>query len=536
MNASSTTTVSTARQERSFVPLQAQFRSFSTLLDDEWVCSHIEQLLVMLQLPTGWHVEQCGILFILTSANQRINVCIQRGSLQSQSVLSYICPPLVSTDILLFGELYPDDLHATWLFQQLEASISELSTLFVPQEVEAILDSMPLMGEFAARETTQPLAQFALIWRDHFLEENVALLQAFEQAGIEPHWIYTLSKGDRTSKWQRIGAHFRSRGYQTDLFAHQDFDGEASEQAAVSNMLDRLEQFIVDARAAGKRIMLIDDGGLLMLRLGQKQHLIDLALELTIAGIRRLELLNSVDIPVYDVARSEFKISITYPEIGESCVKRIRELLAAEKFSGRSILIVGYGAAGASIAQIFRTLGGVVSVVDTNVMRLIEAAEKGFRTFRSVEAAIERVQPFLVVGCTGNVSFSQEDIERLPHNAYITAVATKDLTILNTIKENYHVAPIPHLGYQYTDAHGKRFTQLGDGRSVNLFESEAIPNRANDVFKTGIFVAALHLAQNYSQLAPGVHWEAVDAAIMQSGLLERYYDVYLHDRVVPAFE
>ncbi|QOC93845.1 Gfo/Idh/MocA family oxidoreductase [Micromonospora craniellae] len=75
-------------------------------------------------------------------------------------------------------------------------------------------------------------------------------------------------------------------------------------------------------------------------------------------------------------------------------------------------------------------------------------------------------------------------------------------------------------------AHGT-YTVLGDGRSLNLFEADAIPNQGYDAYRAGTLIAAGWLCQNASQLAPGVHVEVVDHVIRASGLYEAYYDTYL---------
>jgi adenosylhomocysteinase len=226
------------------------------------------------------------------------------------------------------------------------------------------------------------------------------------------------------------------------------------------------------------------------------------------------------------VAQSDVKLLITYPEIAESCVRRISELLGSEKLRGRSVLLVGYGTAGRDIAHRLRDRGCIVTVVDNDVLKLILAAENGFRSFRSVHAALRATQPFLVIGCTGDIAFDEEAFDAIPDGSFITGIATRDLDRLRF--DVYDPIHLPRIGTLHR-RHNRRFTQLGDGRSVNLFESEAIPNSANDVFKTAIFLATAHLASQFSRLRPGLHLQAVNDLIQESGLLDAYYELYLRD-------
>ena len=511
--------------------IQSKFQTFQSQMPFEPVCAQIEQLLSNLILPSGWKIiSQKSQFTICSDSTRKIELYVQAGALKSLTVLSFLCPPIQSTDILMFTKIPPHDKAANQIIVQIKKAIAEFCDAFSDREIQAIIDSMPLLMEFAPYSSNSILSQFALIWRDHFLEENVALLQAFERVGIEPQWIFALTKGDQTVKRDRISAYFRNRGYHTDVFDNTIFEDKQIEQQEVARMSILLEEFVVKARAAGKKILVIDDGAVLWKCFSEKQQMIECALEVTVPGLKRLQELDSIDVPVYNLARSELKTVIGYPEIAESCVKRIRELLAAEKFLGRPVIIVGYGTAGRHVAHIFREMGCVVSIVDTEVIRLIEAAERGFRTFKSILKAIHLVQPFLIVGCTGEISLTVEDFCSLPNDAYVTGIATKDLIELKKRNLGYQITPIPHFGSEYKNKQGKRFIQLGEGRSINLFESEAIPNRAYDVFKTAIFVAAQDLCDRYTDFKGGIYLEEVNRAITQSGLLEKYYELYLQDK------
>jgi adenosylhomocysteinase len=70
---------------------------------------------------------------------------------------------------------------------------------------------------------------------------------------------------------------------------------------------------------------------------------------------------------------------------------------------------------------------------------------------------------------------------------------------------------------------------LGDGRSLNLFEYEGIPNRGYDVYRAATLIAARELCGNHAAYAPGVHVEPVNEAVRRAGLLQAYYDLYLED-------
>ena len=258
------------------------------------------------------------------------------------------------------------------------------------------------------------------------------------------------------------------------------------------------------------------------------QDSVDAVIELTIVGIGRIAAMPEIKVPVYNMARAEVKTVSIYPEIAESCVRRIRDLLGAEKIIGRAVLVVGFGMAGRHVARILRATGCRVSVVDKRTIALIEAAENGFRTFRSVREAIDSIRPFLVIGCTGDIAFELGDFQALPEGAFVTGIATRDLLGLACCAQHYEVRSLPGVGSEYrSDCHS--FVQLGDGRSVNLFLSQSIPNRCFDLFKAASLVAARDLCARCGELPGGIYLKEVDDAVASSGLLERYYDLYLRE-------
>ena len=461
--------------------------------------------------------------------NHQIEILLQSIHKSSSDVLNFSREPSASVQILLLRK-YDLCVDCDRILKIIETQLRNIGNIFSAEQIDLILSSMPLVKMVSDNLIEQaPLSNFALIWRDHFLEENIALLRAFETAGIHPEWIFTLSKGDYTFKCENITAYFYDRGYSVDIL-DSGYDSQEREKMEIERVKRRLQEFITNARSVGKKILLIDDGGILYNCFSQDQKQIDCAVEVTIIGVKRLRMLPHIDVPVYDMGRSQLKKIITYPEIAASGVNRVREMIPAEKIRGQRVLVLGYGTSGKHVARIFQSMGCQVSIVDIKIMPLIEAAENGYRTFTSAQDAIIHVKPFLVFGCSGEIALSLEDYDALPNGCFVTANATKDLSVLRTPSLPYKVRAIPYFGYSYEKTNGDMFYQLGDGRSFNLFMSEAIPNKANDVFKAGIFLSALDIATKYEKLPGGIYLNEVDEMIEKSGLLERYYSLYLEEK------
>lgn len=502
-------------------------KRFESKLDLQLVHNEIQKNLKTFLQDSSFLFDETGNCFNLTIYERNdIEILLQDGNVASDTVLAPIHPPILTTYIYLVYRDTDDEKYLT-IISMLLKLLENLQNVFCEREIQAIRNSMPLINKFS-QNYIDSLKDFALIWRDHFLEENIPLLESFETAGIQPQWIFTVCKGDQTIKRERIAAHFSDAGYHVDTFDNL-FTNTDIERLEIERMTQRLLEFIRVARTQNKKILLIDDGALLVQCLRNVQHLIDCLIEVTIVGIKRINQLDVISIPIYDLARSQLKKTITYPEIAESCVTRIRQLVPSEKFRGRAVLIIGYGTSGVHVANMFRSMGCSVTIVDNNIIRLIEASECGFRTFKNVLDAIEKTHPLLVVGCSGEISLQIKDFNALPNDCYVTAIATKDLSALRQKDLEYKIEPIPPIGKRYVKSNGDIFIQIGDGRSVNLYRSEAIPNKANDVFKTGILVAAIDLCKRYQSLPGGVYLQEPDEAILQSGLLDHYYDTYLSE-------
>ena len=119
---------------------------------------------------------------------------------------------------------------------------------------------------------------------------------------------------------------------------------------------------------------------------------------------------------------------------------------------------------------------------------LAPTSKKGFSYFIASSNVLKVVKPFLLVGASGYNSISKDVVEQLNNGTFVTSGASADLTVFKEYeKEGCKYKKINKYGTQY-EINGKHITVLGNGRSVNLFDSEAIPNRANDIFKAAQLV------------------------------------------------
>lgn len=404
--------------------------------------------------------------------------------------------------------------------------------IYTAAEVEAICASAPLLYQYARVGTA--LDGWALIFRDHYVENSLAFLTASRRAGIPAQWTFALSKGDQTSSRNIVHHSLLDAGFRSALLDNAALDGLPSPQSPeeAGAVLSDIDAFIDQAHDAGRRVLVIDDGGLLARGYGStKRRHVDAAIELTVSGIKRIAAAE-VDIPVFNMARSELKTHLGYLEIADSCMRRLHSILPSHKLIGRQVLLLGYGTLGSRLAAIMRATGCTVSVVDTDILTLIAAAEAGYPTYRSAADALAAMQPFLIVGTTGDQALKIADIELLHDGAFLAPFATKDFSVLADPDGSWQRTSVPGVGTRIRLADHRHIVLLGDGRSLNLYGADAIPNQGYDAYRAGTMIAAKALCADPTRYPAGLSTAGADQAITNSGLYDAYYDRYL--AAVPA--
>jgi S-adenosylhomocysteine hydrolase len=394
-------------------------------------------------------------------------------------------------------------------------------------ELERIRAHLPLLDRYVS--SGLDFKRWALIVRDHYVENTLGLVLGAHRAGIPADMIYALAKGDRTHGRDRIHATLLAHGIASSVLDNTAINAPATHVIELAAARVSVDAFIDNAHAAGRQVLVIDDGGFIAQGYGNHDapRSIDAALELTVSGLKRIGSAGPLAIPVLNLARSELKTRLGYPEIADSCARRLRALLPAHKLSGRSVLVLGFGQLGSRLAGNLRAEGAQVHVVDADPLVLITAAEAGYTTHRCVADALREASPFLVVGTSGDDAITATDLALLPNDVFLAPFATKDFSLLATAPYADQATLIPGVGRRYRIDDGRHVTVLGDGRSLNLFEADAIPNQGYDAYRAGTLIAAEWLCHNAGQLTPGMHVEIVDDIVRASGLYEAYYDTYL---------
>lgn len=451
---------------------------------------------------------------------------LKRESIKAEEVISeYVEKPLPIRSFsrtFMPGNCCQFNIKQEYLY--LEEKLENICKEYSDKEIQAIINDMKIIKWYSA-QNKNTLKNIAIIWRDHFLEENIGLLNGFVEMGVDPRDIFALDKGDSTEHHHEIWETFKKMGFKVDILDNALFDDNKEIIKAKKLIFDFIEE------KKDKKIIILDDGAIISTLLNDtyKKNVVGI-LELTEMGLRRIKGLTSEPIyPILNIAKTSLKRNITYVEIANSIFFRIIQLLGAEKLVGRKVILCGYGDMGEILADKLQKFGIRVVVYDPDIMKLIIASERGFNTYDNIENAVKKENPFLIIGASGYRSITNEVINTLKDGSYVTAGATADLQVLKELEKqnNVKVETVSNIGTQYLIDNSKRITMLGNGRSVNLFNSEAIPNKSNDVFKASMLVAAKQLINEKNKIPNNVCLEQVEEWIKESKILNKYYDLYL---------
>lgn len=181
---------------------------------------------------------------------------------------------------------------------------------------------------------------------------------------------------------------------------------------------------------------------------------------------------------------------------GQSCVFAIADALdaAGESVRNRPAVVVGYGPVGAGVAAYLRALGAVVSVVERDPVRALEALHAGFVVARLDDC----VDGALVVSATGVPGTIPA---RVLARAAVVAVAG------GVPGEIVEAAPTDEEPANTTPAPAPRARILGGGGAINITAAEGNPIEIMDLS----FAVQLAALDRLVRVRPGVGVHALPA-------------------------
>jgi S-adenosylhomocysteine hydrolase len=392
---------------------------------------------------------------------------------------------------------------------------------FTGHETEAFTEQLPLLAGLPDRVRDKPLGGCGVVLVGHLLSDLVVQTHTLLALGARPDALTVLKKEYPHKLRQRVEAHLTGLG------------------VAVLPVSDAEIALRLHAARICEPSVLIDDGGhVLPALMRQAPDLLPRLLgvvEQSLSGIEELEdaaaaTARPVPVPVFSVAQSSAKRGVEAHWVAESVVRSIRDLVPGEDFDEAPALVIGFGMVGEQVARVLSGQRMRVAVYDTEWRRLVAAHEAGFLTAPDLAALLDGHRPALIVSATGGTGLGGEDLDYLPGDCFIASVSGRaaeiDLPGLAERAEQIErVGELARVGMRYTLPNGP-VTVLADGLPVNLVRGERVPARQSDLAMAAVAWGACVLARGGSGFGAGVDVGRTDAAIEESGLVERYYQLY----------
>lgn len=360
------------------------------------------------------------------------------------------------------------------------------------------------------------------------VQHTVGLVLGLLESGVPADSIQVYDKGDSTQHQNAVRDLFKKLGVWGGLLDNTAVNAPEDHLQELRKAHANLDAFIARANEQGKKVMAIDDGGLIAQGYASSDATapIDAAIELTISGLNRINDATEISIPIFDLARSQAKQNFGYREIAHSCARQIHAILEGEKRIGRRIALLGYGTLGQPLAHELRASGSVITVYDPDYLRLAVAAEEGFDTHETLAATL-RDEPSLIIGASGGNAITSDTLDLIPDGAVLAPFATKDFSHLYESTKTTLQYRVPSWGDVFLGQNGHTFTVLGNGRSLNLYQTDSIAPAGYDLYRAATLVSANYLAGHADMLEPGLHGGLVNELAEDYELYRTYYREYL---------
>ncbi|WP_194915736.1 hypothetical protein [Catenulispora rubra] len=386
---------------------------------------------------------------------------------------------------------------------------------FTEFETDAFAEQLPLLAGLAERMTDKPLGECGVVLVGHLLSDLVVQAQTLIALGARPEAMTVLNKEYPHKLRSRVEAHLAGLGI------------------AVLPVSEAETGLRLHAARVCEPSVVVDDGGQVLPTV--MRHAPELVssfrglVEQSSAGIEELEV--AVPVPVFSVAESTVKRGIEAHWIAETVVRSIRELIPDKGFDGAQALVIGYGIVGEKVAAVLRTQRMRVAVYDTEWRRLVAAHEAGYLTAPDLSALLDGHRPTLIVSSTGRTGLGGEDLDFLPGDCFVASVSGRasEIDLPGLTERAERIEEVPRVGVRYVLPNGS-VTVLADGLPVNLSRGDRVPARQSDLTMAAAVWGACALARPEHEFAAGYDAAWTDASIAESGLVERYYQLYGPDR------
>jgi adenosylhomocysteinase len=367
--------------------------------------------------------------------------------------------------------------------------------------------AMPVLGLLRERFTLeQPLEGLTVAACMHVTTETAALVRTLTAAGAQLH----LAASNPLSTQDDVAAALAAEG--VGVFARHGVD-RAGYSAHLRAVLDAGPQLVLDDACDLINLLHATPA----LREGVRG-----GVEETTTGVLRLRQMaadGALKLPMVAVNDTAVQRLVANRHgTGQSTLDAVLRATGA-LLAGTTVVVAGYGACGAGIADRARGLGAHVVVTEVDPARALEAVLEGHRVL-PMEAAARLGDVFITA--TGNRGVLRaEHFEVMKDGAVLANAGHFDVEVdvaaLSALSVEVHRRVRPHVD-EHLMADDRRLLLVAEGRLVNLAAAEGHPASVMDV---SFAVQALTLEWLVGQnLEPGVYEvpEVIDMEVARTKL------------------
>ena len=229
--------------------------------------------------------------------------------------------------------------------------------------------------------------------------------------------------------------------------------------------------------------------------------------EETTSGITRLRALDAKGRLMYPIigvneARTKNLFDNRYGT-GQSSMMAIIKLTNV-LIAGKHIVVCGYGYVGKGVASRAKGLGALVTVVEVDIIRALEAYMDGYQV-RKIIQVVDKADIFIT--CTGQKNVISDKHFRKMKNGAILANAGHfdneidiDKLFLHS-KETYQINPY----LECVDIYGKKIFLLSKGRVVNLVGAQGNPPEVMAMSFANQLLCIIHIYGNHKRMLNKVY-------------------------------
>jgi adenosylhomocysteinase len=249
--------------------------------------------------------------------------------------------------------------------------------------------------------------------------------------------------------------------------------------------------------------------------------------EETTSGITRLKALEESGKLLYPVigvneARTKHLFDNRYGT-GQSTINGIIKLTNI-LIAGKQIVVCGYGYVGKGVASRARGMGAIVTVLEVDPTRALEAYMDGYQV-KKINQVVDKADIFIT--CTGQKNVIRDEHFRKMKNGVILANAGHfdneievEKLFLNS-KKRYSVRSYLDCFHIY----GRKIFLLSSGRVVNLVGAEGNPPEVMAMSFANQLLSIIHIFRNYKRMQNKVYSvpENIDSNVAKLSL--KYFGI-----------